>query len=185
MSYLIFPRIHGSSFPLAYERCVWDQMLAHQHCMSGLIPSNSLHLLFCAQILHCQSWTRSRYSKLLSVLLFLPHLVLLVCDAYRISLFLVRNVHTSFGKGCASVRITEPPADWGDWFELAVELCRPCASAPTLLIIFLDVSVYFCTRNSVLHHQPNFRHTVASLVSFPSLLFVWRAVLGWSCTRCE
>ena len=49
------------------------------------------------------------------------HLVLLVCNVNRIFLLLVRNVHTSCGKGCASVR-PELPVDWEAWVEVAVEL---------------------------------------------------------------
>ena len=59
---------------------------------------------------------------LLCVVLFLPHLVLLVCDAHRISLLLVRNVNTSCSKGCASGRVPEPPADWEASVEVPVEL---------------------------------------------------------------
>ena len=84
------------------------------------------------------------------VALFLPHLVLLVCDAHRISLLLVRNVHTSCGKGCASVRVPDPPADWCAWVEVPVELFLLVQQLPlSLLVIILYVTVNFYTINSL------------------------------------
>ena len=97
------------------------QILGHQHWISGPIPSNSLHLLSCAQIIIVNQ-ERVVDAPSCCVVLFLPHLVLLVSDADRISLLLVRNVHTSCGKERASVRVPEPPADWAAWVEEAVVL---------------------------------------------------------------
>ena len=97
------------------------------------------------------------------VVLFLLHLVLLVCDAHRIFLLLVRTVHTTCGKGCASVRVPEPPADWEAWVEVAVELFLLVQQLP----LFLGHHPA-CPRTlphdhlSVLPHRPNFRQTVAA-----------------------
>ena len=76
---------------------------------------------------------------------------------------LVRNVHTSCGKGCASVRVPEPPADWEAWVEVAVELFLLVQQLP----LFLDhhpVNPRILPHDhlSVLPHRPNFRETVAA-----------------------
>ena len=90
----------------------------------------------------------------------LPYFVLLVCDAHRISFLLVRNVHTSCGKGCAPVRVLEPPADWEAWVEVAVEFFLLfCNNSLSFLVI---IQFFSRIHLSVRPRQPNFRQTVAA-----------------------
>ena len=127
------------------------QILIHQHCISGLIPSISFHLLSCAQI------------TIVNQERVLPHFVLLVCDAHRISLLFVRNVHTSCGKGCASVRVPEPRSDWEAWVEVAVELFLLVPQLPLFLghhPVYPRILPH--DQLLVLPHRPNFRQTVAA-----------------------
>ena len=98
------------------------QILTHQHCISGHVPPNSLHLLSCAQITIVNHERVVNAPSRHMLFSFLPHPALLVCDAHQISLLLVRNVHTSCGKGCASIRSPELPAYWEAWVEVLVEL---------------------------------------------------------------
>ena len=71
-----------------------------------------------------------------------------------------RSVHTSCGKGCASVRVPEPPTDWEAWVEAAVELFLRVQQLP---LFFGHHPVY----PRILPHDhlsvlPNFRQTVAA-----------------------
>ena len=88
---------------------------------------------------------------------------LLVCDAHRISLLLVRNVQSSCGKGCASVRVPEPLADWEAWVEVAVELFLLVQQLPLFLGHHpVHPRILPHDQLSVLPHRPNCRQTVAA-----------------------
>ena len=137
MSSLIFPAIQGSPFLLPIQDV--------HGFLQGLIPSNSLHLFSCAQI------TIVNHERAVDApscyVLFSFFLILSCSSAMRIG-----SPCSSYAmyKGCASVRVPEPPADWEAWVEVAVKLFVLVQQ----LLLSLD------------HHpvcpQPNFRQTVAA-----------------------
>ena len=114
MSSWVFPAIQGSPFPLPIQDV--------HGFLQGLIPSNSLHLFSCAQI------TIVNHERAVDApscyVLFSFFLILFCSSAMRI-----RSPCSSYavytqgcGKGRASVRVPEPPADWEAWVEVAVKL---------------------------------------------------------------
>ena len=140
------------------------QSLAHQHCISGLIPSNSLHLLSCAQITIVN---HERVVDAPSCHVLLSFVLILSCSsAMRI------------GSTCSSYAMYTPAAvrdvrqfvflillpTGKPWVEVAVSSFSLCKNSLSLPLDHQPVCLRLLLHEqlSVLHHQPHFRQTVAA-----------------------
>ena len=83
-SSLVFPATHRPPSPFAKTRCARIHPVARSSLYLWSYPLQLAPSLFLCTNHHCQSWTLSRRSKLFCVVLFHPHLLLLVCDAHGI-----------------------------------------------------------------------------------------------------
>ena len=102
--------------------------------------------------------------------------------AHQISLLLVRNVRTSCGKGCASIRSPELPDYWEAWVEVMVELSVSlCDDSFSSLILVLYVLVYLYVRHSLLFvssfRNRNLHSTFSTSATFSSTLMLTNRIV--------